>query len=102
MERETVVHIARLARLGLTESELEHFGEQLTDILDYVEALKQVDVEGIPPFNELEETREPGRRDEVTNKPSEAGELAQAPQREGRFIVTPSPLVSKARDIQPN
>jgi len=102
MEQETVLRIARLARLGLTEAELERFGEQLTDILGYVESLKQVDIDGVAPFNELEETREPARQDVVSNQPSATGELAQAPQREGRFIVTPSPLVSKAQDISPD
>jgi aspartyl-tRNA(Asn)/glutamyl-tRNA(Gln) amidotransferase subunit C len=92
MDQRTTRHIARLARLGLTAEELERFGDQLTDILEYVEVLKAVDVEGVPPFNALEPPRVPRRRDEVTNEPSDHGELEQAPEVRGRQIAAPSPL----------
>jgi aspartyl-tRNA(Asn)/glutamyl-tRNA(Gln) amidotransferase subunit C len=92
MKRETTLHIARLARLGLTEEELERFGGQLGQMLEYVEALRAVDVEGVPPFNELEPARVPGRVDEVVNPPSEHGELEQTPEVRDRLIVAPSPL----------
>lgn len=44
-----VQHIANLARLGLTPKEIEKFRKELSSILDYVEQLKQVNVEGIEP-----------------------------------------------------
>jgi aspartyl-tRNA(Asn)/glutamyl-tRNA(Gln) amidotransferase subunit C len=44
-----VQHIARLARVGLSEEDVEHFSEQLSEILDYFERLSQVDTEGVPP-----------------------------------------------------
>ena len=92
MDRQTTRHIARLARLGLTEEELERLGDQLSDVLEYVEALKSVDVEGVPPYNALESARVPWREDEVTNPPSEHGELKQAPEVRERQIAAPSPL----------
>lgn len=46
---EEVKHIARLARLKLTDEELHRFQEQLSDILDYAARLQGVDTEGIPP-----------------------------------------------------
>ncbi|MBA7619978.1 Glutamyl-tRNA(Gln) amidotransferase subunit C [subsurface metagenome] len=49
LTREDVLHIARLARLGLTESELEKFSEQLSNILENFEILQQVDTADIPP-----------------------------------------------------
>ena len=42
-----VRHIAKLARLGLSEKEIEKFKKELSRILDYVEKLKQVDVSEI-------------------------------------------------------
>jgi aspartyl-tRNA(Asn)/glutamyl-tRNA(Gln) amidotransferase subunit C len=49
LSREEVMHIATLARLGLTEAELERFGEQLSSILENFEVLQQVDTEKVPP-----------------------------------------------------
>lgn len=50
LKPEQVRHIARLARLGLTEEDLERFGHQLSDILDYFERLEAVDTTGVPPM----------------------------------------------------
>ncbi len=44
ISREEVQHIAKLARLGLTETEIKKFQKELSSILDYVEKLKRVDV----------------------------------------------------------
>ncbi|MCK4593156.1 Asp-tRNA(Asn)/Glu-tRNA(Gln) amidotransferase subunit GatC [bacterium] len=92
MDQKTVLHIARLARLGLTAEELQRFGGQLTEILEYVEALQGVDIEGAPPFSDIWPPRVPWREDEVTNPPSETGELPQAPRVKYKQIEAPSPL----------
>ena len=47
--KEEVQHIAKLARLGLTEKEIEKFQKELSSILDYIEKLKEVDISGIEP-----------------------------------------------------
>ncbi|MFH1523310.1 MAG: Asp-tRNA(Asn)/Glu-tRNA(Gln) amidotransferase subunit GatC [Patescibacteria group bacterium] len=44
-----VQHIANLARLELTEAELKKYGSQLSDILNYVSQLQEVDVTGVEP-----------------------------------------------------
>lgn len=44
-----VRHIARLARLGLTDEDVEKFSHQLSDILDYFERLASVDTSDVPP-----------------------------------------------------
>lgn len=44
-----IAHLARLARLSLTEEERQHIGPQLADILGYMEKLKELDVAGIEP-----------------------------------------------------
>lgn len=43
-----VEHIAKLAKLKLTDEEVERFAHQLTDILSYVEMLKELDTSGVP------------------------------------------------------
>jgi aspartyl-tRNA(Asn)/glutamyl-tRNA(Gln) amidotransferase subunit C len=84
LSREQVQHIARLARVGLSEEDIGRFSEQLSEILDYFERLRQVDTEGIPPtahtlplHNVMREDDEPA--------PSLSSEdvLANAPVREG-------------------
>ena len=47
--REEVQHIAKLARLGLTEKEVEKFQKDLSSILNYVEKLKEVDISEVKP-----------------------------------------------------
>lgn len=47
ISKEEVQHIAKLARLGLTEKEIEKFQKELSSILDYIEKLKEVDVSGV-------------------------------------------------------
>ena len=43
-------HVARLARLALSEEEKQHFAHQLQDVLRHIEQLKQVDVSGVEPM----------------------------------------------------
>ena len=87
LSREQVQHIARLARVGLSEEDVGHFSEQLSEILDYFERLSQVDTEGVRPtahtltlHNVMREVDEPG--------PCLAAEavLANAPVREGDYF----------------
>ncbi len=49
LNKEEVKHIAKLARLGLTESEIEKYQKELSSILDYIEKLKEVDVSEAEP-----------------------------------------------------
>lgn len=44
-----VRYVANLARINLSEDEVAHFGEQLEDIMGYIEKLSEVDIEGIEP-----------------------------------------------------
>jgi len=47
--KKEVQHIAKLARLGLTQSEVEKFQKELSSILDYIEKLKEVDISKTEP-----------------------------------------------------
>jgi len=49
IDRETVKHVAKLARLGLSEEEVEVLREQLSVILENIAILQQVDVSGVSP-----------------------------------------------------
>jgi aspartyl-tRNA(Asn)/glutamyl-tRNA(Gln) amidotransferase subunit C len=49
IDRATIVHVADLARIGLTDDEIDRFTGQLSVVLDAVERLKTVDTSEIPP-----------------------------------------------------
>jgi aspartyl-tRNA(Asn)/glutamyl-tRNA(Gln) amidotransferase subunit C len=49
ISKEVVKHIAKLARLSLSEKEVERYQKELSQILEYIEKLKEVDVSGVEP-----------------------------------------------------
>jgi aspartyl-tRNA(Asn)/glutamyl-tRNA(Gln) amidotransferase subunit C len=88
LSREEVVHIALLARLGLSEQELEKFSGQLSHILENFEILQQVDTSDIPPTAYPIPLENVAREDEVAPSTPQSEILANAPrQEEGWFQV---------------
>jgi aspartyl-tRNA(Asn)/glutamyl-tRNA(Gln) amidotransferase subunit C len=49
LSRDEVLHIARLARVGLTDADVEKFQHQLSAILDHFDALQRIDTTDLPP-----------------------------------------------------
>jgi aspartyl-tRNA(Asn)/glutamyl-tRNA(Gln) amidotransferase subunit C len=88
VDREWVRKIAHLARLKLTEEEIETFQSQLGDILRFVDQLNDLDTEGVEPYIEEVETT-PMREDEPGGSLSQEEALMNAPEREGGFFVVP-------------
>jgi aspartyl-tRNA(Asn)/glutamyl-tRNA(Gln) amidotransferase subunit C len=82
IDRETVTHIARLARLGLSDAEVELFREQLSVILENIAILREADVSGISPLAHASRLSNVMREDEP--QPSYPPEvlLANAPDQE--------------------
>ena len=83
LSREEVLHIARLARLGLTEAEVDRLSEQLSNILENFEILQQVDTNDVPPTAQSIALQNVMRDDEVTPSLPADEILANAPRREG-------------------
>ena len=86
LSREEVLHIARLARLGLTEAEINKMREQLSDILDNFQVLKQVDTNDVTPTTQSIALQNVVRDDKVAPSLPPSEILANAPQREGDFF----------------
>lgn len=78
--REEVFHIALLARLGLSEADVEKFGEQLSNILENFEVLQKVDTEGVPPTAQSIALQNVVREDEVEPSFPRGLILANAPR----------------------
>jgi aspartyl-tRNA(Asn)/glutamyl-tRNA(Gln) amidotransferase subunit C len=83
LNREEVLRIARLARLGLTESEIDRLIEQLSHILENFEVLQQVDTSSVPPTAQSIALRSVMREDEVAPSLPAEDVLSNAPRREG-------------------
>ncbi len=49
IDRETVIHVAKLTHLGLSEEEIEALRKELSAILGHIEILKEADVSGVSP-----------------------------------------------------
>ena len=86
LSREDVLHIARLARLGLTEAEVEKFSEQLSLLLENFEVLQQVDTTGVPPTAQPNTLQNVLKSDEVKASLPQSQVLANAPRKEGDFF----------------
>ncbi|MGD9852918.1 MAG: Asp-tRNA(Asn)/Glu-tRNA(Gln) amidotransferase subunit GatC [Nitrospirales bacterium] len=83
-----VEKVADLARLDLTESEKSVFGEQLSQILEYVDQLQAVQTEGIPLTSSVAEIPSEWREDIVVQGLSVEEALANAPESDrGLFLV---------------
>ena len=86
LSREEVLHIALLARLGLTETEVDKLSEQLSNILENFEVLQQVDTSGIPPTAQSIDLQNVVSDDEVAPSLPQSQVLANAPQKEENFF----------------
>ena len=86
LSREEVLHIALLARLGLTEEEVDRLSEQLSNILENFEILQQVDTSNIPPTAQSIALQNVVRDDEVAPSLPQNQVLDNAPQKEGDFF----------------
>jgi aspartyl-tRNA(Asn)/glutamyl-tRNA(Gln) amidotransferase subunit C len=83
LSREEVLHIARLARVGLADSEIDRLSEQLSHLLENFEVLQQVDTSGVPPTAQSVALQSVVRDDEVAPSLPANEILANAPRREG-------------------
>jgi aspartyl-tRNA(Asn)/glutamyl-tRNA(Gln) amidotransferase subunit C len=86
LTREEVLHIAALAKLGMTEEDITHFGGQLSNILENFEVLKKVDTEGVPPTAQPNALCNVMKDDVVEPSMPVADVMANAPKREGDFF----------------
>lgn len=90
--RETVLHVADLARLEFKEDELDKFREQLENILGYIENLNKLDTSGIEPTYHVLEISTPLRTDIVEPWLSVDQALENSPDREDDFFAVPKVL----------
>ena len=86
ISREDVLHIARLARIALTEEEITRLSQQLSDLLENFEILQQVDTNDIPPTSQSIALQNVMTGDEVSASLPQSEVLANAPRKEENFF----------------
>ncbi|MBV9542879.1 MAG: Asp-tRNA(Asn)/Glu-tRNA(Gln) amidotransferase subunit GatC [Chloroflexi bacterium] len=90
ISREDVEHVARLARLGLEDEEIERLTAELSHILDAMQALRELDTSAIPPTAQVIPLRNDMREDVPRPSWPVADILRNAPAtREQQFLVPP-------------
>ena len=87
--KEDVKHVAKLARLELTEEEIEKYSRQLGDILKHVEQMNEVDTTGIEPMPHAIPVYNVMREDEVKYEQTKEELMANAPYEEDGFFRVP-------------
>jgi aspartyl-tRNA(Asn)/glutamyl-tRNA(Gln) amidotransferase subunit C len=89
IDRKTVDKVAKLARLQLTDEELDRYGGQLGAILDYIAKLEKLDVSGLEPLAHAVDTQNVFRADEPRPCLPKEAALQNAPEKTGDFFIVP-------------
>jgi aspartyl-tRNA(Asn)/glutamyl-tRNA(Gln) amidotransferase subunit C len=95
LDRAQVLHVARLARLELNEPEIERMSSELSKVLEHIEKIGELDLEGVPPTSHVVDVVNVLRDDEPRACLPREVVLAAAPEPvpEGGFGV-PSPAAA--------
>jgi len=89
VDTETVRRVAHLARIRVPEEDLAALAKELSGILDWVEQLGEVDVEGVEPMTSVTPMALKMRADEVTDGDCQDRVLANAPDTRAGFYAVP-------------
>ena len=86
LTREEVLHVARLARVGLTEADVTKFQHQLSQILEHFDLLSRIDTEGVPPTTHTLPLESIMATDEPRPSLTQDEVLANAPLQHDRYL----------------
>jgi aspartyl-tRNA(Asn)/glutamyl-tRNA(Gln) amidotransferase subunit C len=91
IDREQVAHVARLARLELSEAEAQAMSSELSTILDHVERIAELDLEGVEPTTHVVRLENVLRADEPRPSWPRERMLSEAPDSAKGAFRVPSP-----------
>lgn len=92
LSKNDVIQVADLARLGLTDDEVELLRDQLSSILEHIEALNELDTNTIPPTAQVLSLTNVWREDEVRPSLPIEEVLRNAPRQSDQFFEVDTPL----------
>lgn len=88
LTKQEVEKIGKLAHIALTEEDKDHYGKEISQILQWVEQLQSVNTDDVEQMTSVAELTLPRRKDEVTDGNCRDAVLANAPESEyGCFAV---------------
>ncbi|HWI21284.1 MAG TPA: Asp-tRNA(Asn)/Glu-tRNA(Gln) amidotransferase subunit GatC [Baekduia sp.] len=90
IDRDQVLHVARLARLELEDDEVERIAGELSKVLEHVDAISALDLDGVEPTSHVVDIDTALRPDEVTPSLPRDLVLAQAPAVQDDGFLVPS------------
>ena len=89
LSKETIAHVAKLARLELSEKEMDEMSIRLSEILAWIEQLREVDVDGLEPMTSVVQMDLKVREDVVTEGDQAEAIVSNAPERSDTYFVVP-------------
>lgn len=92
IEAEEVLKVAGLAKLRLSEEEVQRFGEQLSQIVGYVDQLSTVDTSNVEPLDHVLDVTDALRDDVVTPSLERESALSNAPKKDDETFLVPPVL----------
>jgi len=92
IDKETIKKIAHLARLEFDEKGVEKMSKDMTQILDWVEQLEEVDTTDVEPLTTMSEEVNVFRKDEVVDQITREEALKNAPKTDGEYFRVPKVL----------
>ena len=93
IDREQVLHVARLARLRLSEEEVERMSSELSAVLDHIENISKLDLDGVEPTSHVIQVENVLRSDEPRGSLSHETALAPSPDTADGGFRVPTPGV---------
>jgi len=91
LSRDQVLHVARLARLELTDDEVERYSGELSKVLDYIEKIEELDLTDVEPTSHVVDVENALRADEPRPSLPRETVLDSAPSVAGDGFSVPSP-----------
>jgi aspartyl-tRNA(Asn)/glutamyl-tRNA(Gln) amidotransferase subunit C len=89
LDKATVLNIANLARIEVKDEELDHLASELSNILQFVEQLAEVNTDGVVPMTAAADIAAPLRADVINDGGYPDRVLANAPEGEDGFFTVP-------------
>ena len=83
-------HVAKLARLDLTDEEITALAADMGEVLTYVGKLAELNTDDVQPTASVVDTKNPLRKDEVSSESDPEKAVANAPRHESMFFVVPN------------
>ena len=92
IESKEVLKVAKLAKLQLTEEEVKRLGDELSQIVGYVDQLSSVDTTDVAPLDHVLDVTDALRDDTVISSLPRESALANAPKKDGETFLVPPVL----------